>query len=99
MYDTNIAGTTVVDMAFSSVNPASTFAFNSFTMIPGDHTHFEWGFTQPGTYTVNLTWTGTHVADGAISTTESFSIQVVPEPSGVALLGIGLGALALRRRR
>jgi surface-anchored protein len=99
MYDTNIAGTTVVDMAFSSVNPASTFASNSFTMIPGDHTHFQWGFTQPGTYTVDLTWTGTHGVDGAISTTESFSIQVVPEPSGVALLGIGLGALALRRRR
>jgi surface-anchored protein len=99
MYTTNLSGTTVADMVFSSNDPASTFASNSFTLTPGDHTHFQWGFTQPGTYTVNLTWTGTHVDDGAISTPGSFSIQVVPEPSGVALLGIGLGALALRRRR
>lgn len=100
LYTTNIAGTTVADGVFSTFSPSSTFSLNSFTMIPGDHVHFQWGFTQLGTYTFDLTWSGTHVSDGAISTTESFTVQVVPEPSSAMLLGLSLaGAAVLRRRR
>jgi surface-anchored protein len=100
LYTTNLSGTTVIDAVFSTFSPPSTFASNSFTMTPGDHLHFQWGFTEAGIYTVDLTWTGTHAIDGAISTTDSFTIQVVPEPSAFANLGLGLlGWLACRRRR
>jgi len=100
LYTTNLAGTSVVDRIFSTFAPGSTDFGNSFDMTPGDHIHFQWAFTEAGTYTFDLTWTGTHVVDGAISTTESFTVQVVPEPSTFLLAGAGFaGILLLRRRR
>ena len=99
LYRTNLAGTSVVDRIFSTHSPSSTDFSNSFTMTPGDHIHFQWGFTQMGNYTLELTWSGNHTVDGAISTTESFTVQVVPEPSTIALLVIALGAVALYARR
>jgi surface-anchored protein len=101
LYTTNLAGTSVVDRIFSTYAPGSTDFSNSFEMTPGDHIHFQWGFTQEGAYTFDLTWTGTHAVDGAISTSDSFSVQVVPEPSTFAMLGLGgaIGFWVLRRRR
>jgi surface-anchored protein len=100
LYTTNLAGTTVVDRVFSTFAPGSTDFSNSFTMTPGDHIHFQWGFSQIGTYAFDFTWTGTHVADGFISTTETFTVEVIPEPSTVLMLGAGLaGLLALRFRQ
>lgn len=100
LYTTNLAGTTVVDRVFSTFNPGATDFANSFEMTPGDHMHFQWGFTAPGVYEFELTWSGTHVSDGFIQTTETFSVNVVPEPSTWALLGAGaLGLAAWSRRR
>jgi len=100
LYTTNLSGTTVVDILFSTVDEVSTYASNSFTMVPGSHSHFQWGFTDVGTYTFDFTWSGDNVNDGTISTPGSFSVQVIPEPSTVAMLGLGLlGAIALFRRR
>lgn len=101
LYTTNLAGTSVVDKIFSTFAPGSTDFSNSFTMTPGDHMHFQWGFTEVGTYTFDLTWTGNHVGDGAISTTDTFTVQVVPEPSTLALSVMALAGICLlvRRRR
>jgi surface-anchored protein len=102
LYTTNIGGTTVVDRLFSSFDTGATDFNNTLQLNPGDHAHYQWGFTQQGTYDLNFTWTGTHVTDGPISTSATFRVQAVPEPSTLALLGIAAGAAVagmIRRRR
>jgi len=101
VFSTNLSGTSVTDVVFSTVDPSVTFADNSLPMVPGDHVHFDWGFTDVGNYDLEFTWTGTHATDGLISTTDTFRVQVVPEPSTVAMLGLALLIVlaTLRRRR
>ncbi|MFV0338286.1 MAG: choice-of-anchor M domain-containing protein [Chthoniobacterales bacterium] len=99
LYTTNLAVTHVADIVFSTSDSGSTVFGNAFDMTPGDHTHFQWGFTEIGIYTFEITWTGTHNTDGFISTTESFNIQIVPEPSIAALLFAGAVGLFVTRRR
>lgn len=99
LYTTNLAGTSVVDRIFSTHAPGSTDFGNSFPITPGDHLHFQFGFTQAGNYDLHLTWSGTHATEGAISTTETFRIQAIPEPSSFLLLGASIGLASLRRRR
>ena len=78
-----------------------SFANDSYSVGPGSHTHPRFYFTEPGTYTVGITVTGTHTTHGAVSGTEVFTFQVVPEPGacGLAMLGIGGAAAGLLRRR
>lgn len=70
---------------------------DSFSLAAGSHTHFNWGFSEPGVYNIDFTITGTHVEDGPQTATGSYVFEVVPEPS-TALLGT-LGILALLRRK
>lgn len=72
---------------------------DSFGLEAGVHEHYNVAFSAPGLYEVEITVSGTHVTDGLVSTTETFSFQVVPEPSSAILLAAGLGVLAIRRRR
>jgi surface-anchored protein len=103
LYSTNIGGTTVVDRLFSSFDAGATEFGNTLLVNAGEHAHYQWGFTQQGTYDLKFTWTGTHVTDGPISTSATFRVQAVPEPSTLALVGIAGGAtvagLVRRRRR
>jgi len=102
LYTTNVAGTNVVDRFFSSVDANATDFGNTLQLNPGDHAHYQWGFTQQGAYDLNFTWTGTHVSDGPISTSATFRVQAVPEPSTIAMVGIAGGAALIgvvRRRR
>jgi surface-anchored protein len=101
MFVTNFANTEVDASIFSTFNPAGTAASNSFTMAVGGHQHFQWAFTELGQYDLSFTWTGTHVTDGLISTEATFSVQAVPEPSTIAMLGIAgaAGTIAVVRRR
>jgi len=100
LFSTNLAGDTVVDRIFSTEDPSATVFNNSLPMAPGGHEHWDWGFTEAGTYELTFTWTGTHNVHGNISTPATFTFNAVPEPSTIALVGLGVvGALALLRKR
>lgn len=65
------------------------------------HAHYEWYFTAPGTYTFDLTVTGTltpAAGGGTVSASDTFTFQVIPEPASLSLLGMGVAALLLRRQ-
>lgn len=68
------------------------------TMLPNTHSHYNYGFTEPGLWEIEMTVSGTHATDGFKSATETFTFQVVPEPSSVLLAGLG-ATVFLRRRR
>ena len=69
----------------------------SFSLAPGSHTHYNWGFTELGVYNLEFQISGTHVVDGPQSASAIFT-YAVPEPSS-ALLGFSGLLLAFRRRR
>lgn len=64
----------------------------------GDHEHYNWAFTAPGFYEVEVNVAGTHMVDGLREASATFQFQVIPEPS-TALLGVLSAGLLLRRRR
>jgi len=98
LYTTNLSGTSVVDVYLSTFDPGSTFGANSFELLPGDHQHFNFGFTTPGHYEFEFTWTGTHVTDGVVTSSGTFGFDVVPEPATSVLLFLGMATLAASRR-
>lgn len=105
LYTTNVAGTNVVDRFFSSVSGTATDAGNTISLNAGDHAHYQWAFTLQGVYDLNFIWSGTHVTDGFKSSSATFSVQAVPEPSTLAMLAVGggtgafVGVRRLRRTR
>jgi surface-anchored protein len=85
------------DDGFNGANVFFDSVGDSFTLTAGSHTHYNWGFTETGTYGLEFEISGTHVDDGLQSGSAVYTFQVVPEPT-TAVLG-ALGALALLRRR
>lgn len=69
----------------------------SFDLAAGTHSHFNWGFTEEGTYGLDFAISGEHVSDGSQSASATYTF-VVPEPS-TAVLGLLSCALLLRRHR
>lgn len=82
----------------------------SFNLSIPTHSHFNVGFTQAGTYAIELKASGVYVAGGGAVPMESsavFTFHVgsipdpVPEPASMAVFGLlvgGLGVRAYRRR-
>ncbi|MFO0907143.1 MAG: choice-of-anchor M domain-containing protein [Isosphaeraceae bacterium] len=65
----------------------------------GAHDHFNWGFTQEGTYDLNFRATGT-LTNGTLLTTNAIyrfqvGTQAVPEPGTFALASVGIISLSL----
>lgn len=88
---------------FSSLNPGATTGGNVLTIPAGGHTHYVFGFTEPGYYELNLTFAGTHNIDGYVSADGTFGMHagVIPEPStyGLIIVAALLGLLMLRGKR
>lgn len=75
-----------------------------FSSTPGGHEHYNWAFTEPGVYDVEITASGVHLQDGVATDTATYRFVVgdntpVPEPGALALVGLGVGGMALLRLR
>lgn len=77
------------------------FTGDSFSVPAGGHVHRTLFFTQPGIYEVGIQAAGLN-GGTSVSVSAVYTFQVVPEPSGMALAGLGClaaGCVSLRRRR
>lgn len=74
----------------SSFDPASATAL---ALAAGLHGHYNWGFTAPGTYQVELLITGTLLDGQTASGSGVYTFQVVPEPASLVLFALGLSRL------
>ncbi len=82
------------DSSISLFSTGDTVGTNSFS-LPGGHVHYNWGFSAPGIYTFDMQAT----YGGLQSAVETYTFNVVPEPSTYALLGAGAGILLMARYR
>ena len=72
---------------------------SGFSITTG-HIHYNWGFSAPGTYTFDLKASYTDANFGVLeSATETYTFNVIPEPSCSALLLIGLAGWVATRKR
>jgi surface-anchored protein len=81
---------------------------DSIDIFAGGHDHYNLGFTAAGIYNLTLTAAGALVGGGTAETSSVFHFVVgnqpaaVPEPSSLALAGLGMGCAglaAVRRRK
>lgn len=90
-----VSGSPVFYMATSDGVSSSDFRLLS----PGGHQHYNWVFTDPGVYDLTLTISGTHAVDGFKTATETFTFNVIPEPSTYALAALGLVVMLIVHRQ
>lgn len=83
---------------FSSSEPTATDNNNQF-VSNFSHDHVNWGFDEAGTWSIELTASGNLADSSLVSTTETLTFIVIPEPSTALLAGISLLGFAARRRR
>ncbi|MEM7146959.1 MAG: choice-of-anchor M domain-containing protein [Verrucomicrobiota bacterium] len=65
----------------------------------GTHEHYNWVFSEKGTYDVTFEFSGLHITDGVQSQSATYTFTVVPEPSRAMLAAAGLCGMILQRRR
>ncbi|HRI15727.1 MAG TPA: choice-of-anchor M domain-containing protein [Verrucomicrobiota bacterium] len=98
LWDTDVFGNPVVKMdSANGIGPDDTVS-----VIPGSHTHLNWGFSAPGVYRISFETVGLNTTDGPEeSGPVVYNFEVVPEPSALALAAVGMGAvmIILRQRK
>lgn len=74
---------------------------DSLSLTPDDHVHYTWAFSAQGSYDLTFQIGGLHSVDGASTGSETFTVNVVPEPSsaGFIVLVASLFHVASARRR
>jgi surface-anchored protein len=80
------------DSSIRLSSTGDTVETNSFSTTAG-HIHYNWGFSAPGIYTFDMQAS----YGGVQSAVETYTFNVVPEPSTYALLGAGAGILLMAR--
>ena len=110
---TGISGTGVTAGGIFSLYTLDSFLDPTFFMTTNDgitagdaisvaantHSHFNFAFTQLGTYNLTFEVSGTHSVDGPKTASATYTFEVVPEPGSLALFLLGSSALLLKRRR
>lgn len=77
----------------------SSVGSSSFSTV-SSHLHYNWGFSAPGTYAFDLKATYTDANFGLLeSSTETYTFNVIPEPSSGGLFLAGMTVFAAARRR
>jgi surface-anchored protein len=77
---------------------------DAFPMLPGGHSHMNWGFTGEGIYDLTFE-VSTYLADGTFAQSDPFTVRFginalsVPEPNTAVLLLVGSALMILRRRK
>ena len=93
------SGAAALQVGLQSIG--GSVSVNEVTVPIGGHEHWNWGFSDPGTYTFEFQGLGVKSSD--LSTLETslelFTFVVIPEPTGGALLLTAFSVgLSLRRR-
>lgn len=82
------------------MNSTDLAAYDDVSQNAGLHDHHNWGFTAEGIYEIQFQATGTPEGGSALASgVQTYTFNVVPEPSTCALLGLSAGAVALMRWR
>lgn len=76
----------------------NTFPAGSVTLEIGDHQHYNWGFSQPGTYDLTFDLELLDGGDVVMSGSDVFRFEIIPEPTTGLLMLFAAGGLALMRR-
>lgn len=91
--------------ASTDTGPAAIFASadgisaaDTLSLVEGSHSHYNFGFSQPGWYAVTVEASAVTVDGSPVSGQATYYFQVVPTPGAAAVLGAG-ALLAARRRR
>lgn len=91
-------GAPVPHFWFSTSDPSATVnGDNTLVFDVPSHSHFNLGFTEKGLYELTVMVEGDLVAGGSTSGTGTITF-LVPEPGTGLLVGLGLVAVARRRR-
>jgi len=71
---------------------------NLLNLNTGTHNHFNFGFSQPGTYLLEFVASGTLVGGGTSSGSAIYAINVVPEPAAWLSMSLAIVTIGAARR-